>query len=596
MKLNFHFFVVLFIAIIAILCDLLIYITKLDYGIALCLSTFITTIITVLFFKKKSIKITFDYEKNDIFIFIIFLTLVIVQCCARPDFIYDVRSYHVYLQENPFADKVNFDFFPGRIYCTFLFPLGDRMNYIFRYLLGYRLGTILSCYALVILYYQAKKILQKLSSNQKSKSIYAYSILTIFIVVGFFGTYQVDNLGLIFLLELFYIIFCKDDWIKNKKLLYLTMLLSGISIGIKVTNALFIVPIALYGIIKNRKDLKTLRVRDFLIGAFLVVIPFIVYLYDNYKQTGSILFPYYNSIFKSEYFGTYNWTDPRFTSKNIFFDSILWPLNAFLIKLDYGHIEGGNISREIFVACYYIFTYIFIIVSLIKKKYKDKLFALAIISIICTMIWIYFLEGYVRYGAMIWYMYLFVFMGKFMDFIEILKGKIKVFLVKYKIDYKRISKSLYYLFIVSIILNGILISQGTNLENIKYVFSDRRNESNIIKIDGVWGTISQDGILENSAFPALVREENTPIYNLDRNSFASSEKTLEMFYEKIKNNDIYVLFDTYSEDLEKNMQVITLKNLNYEIVSIEKIYTADEISYIDASTTWVLAKVKYVGE
>jgi hypothetical protein len=44
------------------------------------------------------------------------------------------------------------------------------------------------------------------------------------------------------------------------------------------------------------------------------------------------------------------------------------------------------------------------------------------------------------------------------------------------------------------------------------------------------------------------------------------------------------------------MQVITLKNLNYEIVSIEKIYTADEISYIDASTTWVLAKVKYVGE
>jgi hypothetical protein len=187
-------------------------------------------------------------------------------------------------------------------------------------------------------------------------------------------------------------------------------------------------------------------------------------------------------------------------------------------------------------------------------------------------------------------------MGKFMDFIEILIEKIKVFLVKYKIDYKRIGKFLYYLFILSIILNGILLSQGTNLENIKYVFSDRRNESNIIKIDGIWGTISQDGILENSAFPALVREENTPIYNLDRNSFASSEKTLEMFYEKIKNNDIYVLFDTYSEDLEKNMQVITLKNLNYEIVSIEKIYTADEISYIDASTTWVLAKVKYVGE
>ena len=132
--------------------------------------------------------------------------------------------------------------------------------------------------------------------------------------------------------------------------------------------------------------------------------------------------------------------------------------------------------------------------------------------------------------------------------------------------------------------------------NLKGWGFDRRNENNIIKIDGVWGTISNDGILENSAFPALVREEGTPIYNLDRNSFASSEKTLEMFYDRIKNNDIFVLFDKHNEEIEENEQVITLKNINYEIVSIEKIYTIDDISYIDADSVWVLAKVKYVGE
>jgi hypothetical protein len=69
-----------------------------------------------------------------------------------------------------------------------------------------------------------------------------------------------------------------------------------------------------------------------------------------------------------------------------------------------------------------------------------------------------------------------------------------------------------------------------------------------------------------------------------------------MFDEKIKNNNIYVLFDKRNETLEENEYVTALKKIDYEIISIEKIYTADEISYIDANTTWVLAKVKYVGE
>ena len=601
MKLNFHFFVVLFIALVAILCDLLIYITKIDYGIALCLSAFICTIITIFLFKKKSIKISFDFEKNDIFIFILFLVFMIAQSCILPNYIYDVRSYHIYLQENPFIDKINFDFFPGRIYCDFLFPLGDRMQYIFRYLLGYRLGTILSYYVIIILYYQVKKILQHISNNKKSKSIYAYFILTIIIVFSVIGSYHIDNFALIFLLELFYIVFCKDDLIKNKKMLYFASILAGISIGIKVSSAFFVAIIAVYGIIKNRKDLKALKVRDFFISTFLILIPFAIYLYDNYRQTGSVLFPYYNSILKSEYFGSYNWVDPRFTDKNIFFDSILWPLNALLIKLDYGHAEGVGICREIFVACYYIFTYVFMIVSIVKKKFKSILFKLAILAIISTFVWIYFLEGYVRYGLIVWCMYLFVFLGSFMNFIEFIKEKIKLFLLKHKINYrvsyKRICTFVYYLMIFALVLSAIVtLCNNVNFENVKHMLSDRRNESNIIRINGVWGTISKDGIAENSAFPALVRDENTPIYNLNRDSFASSEKTLEMFYERIRNNDIYVLFDAKNEDFERNVQVNALKSLNYEIVSIERYYTIDDISYIDADTFWVLAKVKYVGD
>ena len=600
MKINFHFFVVLFIAVVAILCDLLIYITKIDYGIALCLSAFICTIVTILFFKKKSIKITFDYEKKDIFIFIAFILLIIVQSFLKPDFPYDVKSYHIYLQENAFADKLNFDFFPGRIFCVFLFPLGDRMHYIFRYLLGYRLGTVFSSYILVVIYYQVKRILENLSNNKKSKSLFAYGILTIFVLSDFYGSYQIDNLGLVFLLELFYITFFKDDLIKNKKLLFFAIFLSGISIGIKVSNAFFVAILVLYGIIKNRKDLKTLRIRDLLISLFLILIPYIVYLYDNYKQTGSPLFPYYNSIFKSEYFGLYNWKDLRFTQKNIFFDSILWPLNAFLIQLDYGHNKAQDITREVCLAVYYIFTYFYTISSIIRKKVKSKLFNLSILSIICTFIWIYLLQGYVRYGLIVWCMYLFVFIGYLINFLEkrnTFKEKIKKFFTKYNINYKKLCTYVYYLTIFSLIISGIVLSkEAIDSGNAKHIIGDRRTENNIISINGVWGTISDDGITENSAYPALVREKDTPIYNLDKKTFSSSEKTLEMFYEKVKNNDIYVIFDNYKEDLEENEYVITLKKLNYEIVNIEKIYTADEISYIDAKTVWVLAKVKYIGD
>ena len=205
-----------------------------------------------------------------------------------------------------------------------------------------------------------------------------------------------------------------------------------------------------------------------------------------------------------------------------------------------------------------------------------------------------------RYGLMVWCMYLFVFMGCFISFIEnrkALKERIKKFLTDHRINYKKMCTYIYYITILSLLISGVvLVKESIDSGNIKYIIGDRRTENNIISIDGVWGTISDDGVVENSAYPTLVREKNTPIYNLDKKTFSSSETTLKLFDEKIKNNNIYVLFDKRNETLEENEYVTALKKIDYEIISVEKIYTADEISYIDANTTWVLAKVKYVGE
>ena len=135
MKINLYFFIMFIIACIAFIVDIIIYIFKLNYLFGLILATIIVGGSSFAFLKKKKIEITLDFEKTDILLFVAWIAITIMSGVVYPDYVYDTISYHEYLQKNPFMDKVNFDFFPGRIYCMFLFPLGDRMFYIIRYFL-----------------------------------------------------------------------------------------------------------------------------------------------------------------------------------------------------------------------------------------------------------------------------------------------------------------------------------------------------------------------------------------------------------------------------------------------------------------------------
>jgi hypothetical protein len=91
--------------------------------------------------KRKKIGISIDFNKIDI-LFYIGLAIITVFTIIYPDSFWDTKSYHIYLQQNPFVNKINFDFFAGRNLNSFQFPIADRVYYLFRYILGYRLGTI----------------------------------------------------------------------------------------------------------------------------------------------------------------------------------------------------------------------------------------------------------------------------------------------------------------------------------------------------------------------------------------------------------------------------------------------------------------------
>ena len=120
-------------------------------------------------------------------------------------------------------------------------------------------------------------------------------------------------------------------------------------------------------------------------------------------------------------------------------------------------------------------------------------------------------------------------------------------------------------------------------DNYKYVLKDRK--INKIKIDGVWGTIGDD-----SGLTVLVRESNTPIYNLSSEFSATSSLSRKLYYEKISNKKIYILIDPYYKNKDE-----LLKTYGFEVEKLVNKYKSKDITCLSTGHTLYLYRIKYVG-
>lgn len=224
---NIHFFIMLIISSIVFLADILIYTFKLNYWIAIAIGTSICGI--VIFINRKNLKLRTDCEKLDIICFILIFCLSFIRFFQYDNY-FDTVHYHIYMQENPFTDKINFDFFPGRVVTSFTYPLGDRMHFLMRNILGYRLGNILTVYSLIILYYQAKELIKFITnSDSKLVTILANMAYMIGIILEFLCKYYVDIFSTIFIMQVILMLFKSDNFVKEKNTLYMSFLISGIA-------------------------------------------------------------------------------------------------------------------------------------------------------------------------------------------------------------------------------------------------------------------------------------------------------------------------------------------------------------------------------
>lgn len=593
-NINLSFYVLLLLFVQVIFSDTIIYFSKIKYIYAQIISFIPNLIINYILIKKRVIEIKSNFEKWDIPFFVLFL-LICILTIIFPDEYYDSYSYHIYLQKNVFADKINYDFFPGRTLTTYTYALVDRLYTLFTNKLGFRLGTIPSYFVIIIIYYEIKKIFDKLLNKNVNRSIVCLlSILPIcaYIILEQIGNYYIDNICIALLLEFTYIILFENiDLFKNKSNVYYLSLLVGILVSAKFTNAFYIIIPLVYVLLKNIKDIKYLKWYDYFILILVYIIPMFVYMSDAIIDTGSPVFPYYNSIFKSKYFDNYNWYDKSYGTHSIF-EVLIWPIILFFTpkrgyvihKIDYGFIIGYILS--ILYINYILFYKVLYNYYLKKIKIiidKNNMI-MSLIILYYNFVLAQFCIGYVRYGGII-------------PILSI------IFAIKLLIDSFSRKKFIYtivlsYLTCSSVILGisnyfdtgkmtyykGLFTNKETIINRVKINASCLLKDQDYLKYDinGIWGVIGDD-----SAVPSMLNVDDKIVQLRNGTMIGETEISNTIYLNNIVNNDIYIPF----YELKESSKLNQLDEYGFEIVEIVD-YLPNVLYMLDARPVYIV-KVKY---
>lgn len=261
----------------------------------------------------------------------------------RPDMSYDTHNYHLLSQIPGFLDNLNFHIMPGK-FQMFGFRLGDRMFYPFRALLGLRMGTLLNAAAMLVIYRQVTVFLSWFQESFRdrlkqgeagrlnpafdmarrilcSPSLVAFLVVCRYDLILQSGSYMVELLALPFFLEMLFLLVREREEGSVAKEAFVFCLTGGILFCMKMTNIVYLAPLVLLYIWKIRKDITApLFLSCLAAGA----VPVTVYLIYNTVSTGNPVFPYYNTIFKSEYFPIENFKDRRWGPAGPG-EVLLWP-------------------------------------------------------------------------------------------------------------------------------------------------------------------------------------------------------------------------------------------------------------------------------
>ncbi len=263
-----------------------------------------------------------------------------------PDMSTDVISYHLFNGlrglSHPLTPFLPTEFYPVGIANI---PSGlDSVNTVVRLVLGYRLGTILSLFSMVVIAIMLYKILSLVLTENKRNFNAFWGLLLVnsLIVLELYfqlATYFIDNLNSALLLILLYsclrLVYRKSlptSWLVG---LYLAL---GVTISLKLTNIPFALPMVAILAWHSLKDIKKPSVSTGikkLVLVVLVAIPILPLWIANYNASSNPVFPFYNKVFHSPYYPAVSYTDTTFGGRNLP-ERLLWPISSLRDQLRLG--------------------------------------------------------------------------------------------------------------------------------------------------------------------------------------------------------------------------------------------------------------------
>lgn len=404
-RFNFSIHVLLYLAFIldVVISDYIYYIVKYNYNLIFIGCSFLTALGSAYYIRKVGIVKT---EYN--FLDISFLVLLAVICTVRaimPDMSFDTSNYHIYFQLNLGRDFINRDFFAVRSMNAQTIALGDRMFGVFHRFLGYRMGTALNTLAVLLTYLQLKKLISFIGEsvhceiNDFIKSAICFICLLTENIYSLLATYMIDLLSVPILIQMLLIVLNakkEDNYNRGGEVFWLCVM-AGILFGIKVSNLLLVLPLAIIYICINWQSLRPRTIAIGILGAMFVIS---LYLYISFNLTGNPFFPYLNSVFQSKWFTTeYSPNDlssfnSRFGPKGVW-EIIFWPV--YMIIYPEKTSDIAFCSGRLLITCIVFLIYgTFEIWTSIKSK-NTKFRRLTIILLLYYALFVFILGGYMRY-------------------------------------------------------------------------------------------------------------------------------------------------------------------------------------------------------
>jgi hypothetical protein len=314
---------------------------------------------------------------------------------AFPDTSFDVLNYHIFHSERALQGSlfISGDFFPTAAPFN---PTPDILTGLYRYVLGYRLGTIVNFVALIWTGIICQRWLRDYVASVWFRSFGVLFILCTEQLLFQINNYMVDLLALPLLLEATIIAVNSS---KSNKVMRRTVwlaLLLGVATAFKLANLFFAVPIVLVYVFNlivpsDRHERKSQIVR-LLKGtpaaALAFVAPLLPFTLFIFRLTGNPIFPLYNGLFKSPYWPQGAVFDPRWGPWGVY-ETIAWPVVMFF--------RPWRLNEFTFYSGRLTVGYILAAVCLLIARGDRRVRAIAFITLLGTILWSAS-SGYIRYA------------------------------------------------------------------------------------------------------------------------------------------------------------------------------------------------------